>query len=114
MDLPQILFSFSGRINRMPYWLVGIGLSAVAWLIVVVAGMILPRLLFDIGLFGVGIACLWISLAMSVKRAHDRGRSGWFVLLCFVPVLNLWPLVEFYFLRGTRGQNDYGPDPLGG
>jgi uncharacterized membrane protein YhaH (DUF805 family) len=114
MDLPQMLFSFSGRINRMPYWMVGIGLSVAASAIVFVAAMILPQWLYTIGLAGVCIACLWISLALSVKRAHDRGRSGWFVLVCFVPLLNLWPLVEFYFLRGTYGQNDYGPDPLGG
>ena len=114
MDLAQMLFSFSGRINRMPYWMLGIGLSVVSWLIIVVAGLVLPETLFYVGTVGVVIASAWIGLALSVKRAHDRGRSGWFVLVGFVPLLNLWPLVEFYFLRGTFGQNDYGPDPLGG
>ena len=114
MDLPQILFSFTGRINRMPYWLVGIGLGFAAGIIVGIATWILPQSVATVGVAGVCIACLWISLAMGVKRAHDRGRSGWFLLVGLVPLLNLWPLVELYFLRGTVGQNQYGPDPLGG
>lgn len=48
----------------------------------------------------------------AAKRAHDRNRSGWFVLLYFVPLLCLWPLVELIFLQGTAGDNLYGNDPL--
>jgi uncharacterized membrane protein YhaH (DUF805 family) len=51
---------------------------------------------------------LWPSLAIYIKRAHDRGRSGWFVALMLVPVLNLWVLVELLFLPGTAGPNSYG------
>jgi uncharacterized membrane protein YhaH (DUF805 family) len=47
-----------------------------------------------------------------IKRSHDRDRSGWFILLFLVPLLNLWPLIELLFLRGTIGSNRFGPDPV--
>jgi len=58
------------------------------------------------------VLLLWIGLAVSVKRCHDRNRTGWFVLLSFIPILNIWYLIEVGFLKGTTGPNTYGPDPL--
>lgn len=50
--------------------------------------------------------------AMGVRRMHDRGLSGWWQLLTFVPVIGglLWLVLTA--LRGTQGHNRYGPDPL--
>jgi uncharacterized membrane protein YhaH (DUF805 family) len=65
-------------------------------------------------LFVFGIVALWISIAVAVKRYHDRNKSGWWVFIVFVPIIGgIWYLVECGFLRGTPGPNDYGPDPLG-
>ncbi len=50
-------------------------------------------------------------ILVTIKRAHDRNHSGWFILLCFIPILNLWPAIELGFLAGTNGPNQYGPDP---
>lgn len=60
------------------------------------------------------IAAFWPNLAVGIKRCHDRGRSGWFLLIGLVPLLNLWLAVELMFLRGTVGSNRFGPDPLDG
>ncbi len=57
------------------------------------------------------LATLWPSIAIYIKRAHDRGRSGWFILLFMVPILNLWVLIELLFLPGTAGNNNYGAGP---
>jgi uncharacterized membrane protein YhaH (DUF805 family) len=55
----------------------------------------------------------WPSLAIYVKRWHDRGKSGWWVLIVFVPIIGyLWLLIECGFLAGDDGPNEYGPDPL--
>jgi uncharacterized membrane protein YhaH (DUF805 family) len=54
----------------------------------------------------------WMSIAAGAKRCHDRNRSGWFQLLWLVPLVNLWVLVEIWFLRGTAGPNRFGPDPV--
>lgn len=86
----------------------------------------------------IGLSILmWIVLAVSVKRLHDRDRSGWwimpfFVLPCFsdyLPnrltdsifmaplnlaffVFGIWGFIELGFLRGTSSTNRFGPDPL--
>ena len=112
MDIPQLLFSFSGRINRQPYWLIGIAIGVASGAMSGVAATVLPESVAMVGFMGVSIASLWISLALGVKRAHDRGRSGLFLLLLFVPLLNLWPMVELLFLPGTPGENKFGADPL--
>ena len=55
---------------------------------------------------------LWPSLAMYIKRAHDRDWPWPFVLLTFVPLVQIWPMIEFWFLRGTIGSNRFGADPV--
>ncbi len=62
-------------------------------------------------------ACLYlvlgvIGVSFQVRRCHDRDRSGWFVLLWLLPILNIWGLIEMYFLAGTPGTNRFGADPL--
>jgi uncharacterized membrane protein YhaH (DUF805 family) len=87
----------------------------------------------------IGIAVvLWMFLATSIKRLHDRDRSGWWLVpFVAVPylfdhfsdffpggyfmmaaggimfVLMIWGFVELYCLRGTKWTNRFGPDPLG-
>ena len=61
----------------------------------------------------VNLLLVWPALAVSVKRWHDRDRSGWWVLLNLVPVIGwLWALIDNGFLRGTAGPNRFGEDPL--
>lgn len=50
---------------------------------------------------------------MQIKRWHDLDKSGWWVLINFIPIVGgLWCLVECGFLKGTVGPNRFGPDPL--
>jgi uncharacterized membrane protein YhaH (DUF805 family) len=59
------------------------------------------------------VAMIWPSVALGVKRFHDRNKSGWWVLISLVPVIGgLWYLIECGFLEGTKGPNQFGPDPL--
>jgi len=110
MTLSQILFSFEGRINRAKYWGYGV-------LIVVV---MLIALAIDFAITGqagvfyliVSVVTFWPDIAIAVKRCHDRDRSGWFVLVSLIPIVNLWYIVEIGFLKGTTGSNRFGPDPL--
>lgn len=53
------------------------------------------------------------SLAVGVRRLHDTGRSGWWMLLAIVPLVNILLLV-FFIQEGATGPNEYGPDPKGG
>jgi uncharacterized membrane protein YhaH (DUF805 family) len=112
MDMKWLLFSFQGRLNRQPYWI-----------IVLVMALLnggIQQYLYGYGgegLIGLALAILsiWIGLAVQIKRWHDRDKSGWWALLNLVPVIGwIWILVECGFLRGTYGDNRFGRDPLAG
>ena len=53
------------------------------------------------------------NLAVAVRRLHDQDKSGWWILIGFVPLIGgIWLLV-LYCLDGTPGPNRFGPDPKG-
>ena len=53
-------------------------------------------------------------LAVSIRRLHDGDRSGWWMLLIFIPLIGAIVLLVWFCTRGTMGPNRYGPDPLEG
>lgn len=53
-------------------------------------------------------------LAVSVRRLHDTGRSGWWILIGLVPIIGFILLIVWYASKGSNGKNRFGPDPLGG
>ncbi len=123
ISMGKLLFSFSGRINRAKVWLgflmallvVLVGVVGVLGLSIA-AGEIDKRDFGPVTWTGFGALMLlayWMSFAIYVKRAHDRGWSGWFTLLLLVPLLSLWPLIELIFLTGDPGENRFGNNPLG-
>ena len=113
IDWQHLLLRFDGRINRAKFWS-GVGALIVAYIVILVLFFAIDssalRTLLVLGF----IALYWPSLAISIKRWHDRDKSGWWVLIGLVPVIGgIWALVETGFLAGTSGPNQYGPDPLG-
>jgi uncharacterized membrane protein YhaH (DUF805 family) len=66
------------------------------------------------GIFGLLLLPIAIiGIIVQIKRWHDRDKSGWWVLINFVPCIGgLWALIECGFLKGTEGPNRFGPDPL--
>ncbi len=114
MSLTQLLFSSEGRIRRSTYWLYSFGVAGV-FLIALFADLLLGTYNQDTGYGVISIIIRLLSIIpgiiVGVKRCHDRDHSGWFMLLLFVPILNLWPFIELSFLAGTDGPNSYGPDP---
>jgi hypothetical protein len=59
------------------------------------------------------LAAIYPALALYAKRWHDRGKSGWWTLIILIPLVGpIWLLIELGALEGTRGPNNYGPDPL--
>lgn len=65
--------------------------------------------LLAVMLIAVYIVVIWISLAVSVKRWHDRGKSGWWVLIGLIPLIGgIWALIETGFLPGDPGTNRFG------
>jgi uncharacterized membrane protein YhaH (DUF805 family) len=125
-DLPvrYVWFSFSGRINRKTYWLTGIiGTLLVQIIYEFLIGMVLLGVTYvaPMGetiisilalatLFPLLVFMIWASIAISLKRLHDRNRSGWFFLIFLIPIIGMfWLMIEIAFLRGTQGVNRFGP-----
>ena len=52
-------------------------------------------------------------LAVGIRRLHDVGKSGWFYLIIFIPIIGIIWLLILFFTEGTQGPNQYGPDPKG-
>ena len=106
--LTDMLFVVPGRISRAPWWM---------WKLVNGTAAILARAVFpsthSYALVGVSIPLFamfaWISTALDIKRFHDRNKSGWWVLVGFIPLIGLvWIIVELGCLRGTPGPNRFG------
>lgn len=103
---------FNGRARRTEYWmfvLINFGISIVLSIIEGTLGFATESNVTVLsGLYS--LAVLVPSLAVGVRRLHDTDRSGWWLLLAIVPLANI-VLLYFLILEGTRGPNQYGPDP---
>jgi uncharacterized membrane protein YhaH (DUF805 family) len=108
----RMFFSLRGRVSRRQFWLYGVlALIGLAMLGHVLLGI--ARVREHTADLLVNLLLVWPALAVSVKRWHDRDKSGWWVLLNLLPVVGwLWVLIDNGFLRGTPGPNRFGEDPL--
>ncbi|MEC4674474.1 MAG: DUF805 domain-containing protein [Nitrospirota bacterium] len=101
----KALFSFQGRVGRSMYWRFAFLPMMTFFILANVFDLHLRM-----GLFGftvTGGLLLWINLAVSIKRCHDRGRTGWFVVLSLIPFLGLWVLAELGFLPGVNNSTGF-------
>lgn len=104
---------FQGRARRREYWyftlfnfLIAFGLSIIGVLIFGHHGRHISwlALIYDLAVF-------IPSLAVQVRRLHDIGRSGWWILIGFVPLLGAIVLFVFYILDSEPQVNAYGDVP---
>ena len=82
-----VLFSVQGRIPRLSYWVGTIFSTIAAYFLLFVVGLVFVD--SDIGLVFevlVSVAFFWVGLALQVKRWHDRGKSGLWYFINFVPI----------------------------
>ena len=56
----------------------------------------------------VGTVTLLPSLCVGVRRMHDINKSGWYILLVFIPVVGWWVLLKWTLKRGDEQNNLYG------
>lgn len=91
MPTNQLLFSFSGRINRKPFWLVTLLLFVIMVVVLIAVFAIWGGAFISGNLSGLGVLAvlllivyiplLWISLALGAKRLHDRNKSAWWLVV---------------------------------
>ena len=99
-------FVFQGRASRSEYW----------WFQLLLTPSYLISTLFEneISYIFLGITLITLIPAISagVRRLHDTNRSGFFLLISFIPFVGSLILLFFLIPEGTKGKNQYGPDPL--
>jgi uncharacterized membrane protein YhaH (DUF805 family) len=108
---------FSGRARRREYWffvLFNIIISVVLSVCDGVLGTYSAAASIGI-LSGIyTLAVLIPGIAVAVRRLHDTGRSGWWILIALVPIVGWIVLLVFMLLDSQPGQNAYGLSPKAG
>ena len=103
---------FSGRATRSEYWY----FALLNFIVAIIAGVVGTALGFMVDPSFAYLNLLYIlvaiipGIAVTVRRLHDINRSGWYILLGFIPLINL--LLIIYMVRDSNpGENQYGPNP---
>ena len=102
---------FTGRARRREYWMYNGVMLLIMFILGIIggiAGMTDDTLNMLAGL--IGLALLLPTLAVTVRRLHDTGRSGWWALLNIIPFVNLVVFV-FTILDSQPTSNKWGPSP---
>jgi uncharacterized membrane protein YhaH (DUF805 family) len=99
---------FSARASRTEYWMFFLFNIIIA----IVLGVI-DTVIGSPGIIGLifALALLIPGIAVAVRRLHDTDRSGWWLLIGFVPILGGIALLVFLVLDSTLGENKYGANP---
>ncbi len=169
----SLMLAIEGRISRSKWWLGMFILASIVIALSIVTGFFLTNfmerhpeiqqhlndpdwfnskeaapLVSALGLWMIGPVLVfglsfWSTLALGVKRLHDRGLSSWLILVVVLPLLGvlaaptlasqfdlgdnavrlalllltasaIWSVLQFGILKGETGPNEHGPDPLAG
>ena len=100
---------FGGRARRKEYWMFVLFNVLITLALGIVEGIVLPGSSVLPGLYS--LAVLVPGLAVSVRRLHDTGRTGWWVLISLVPIIGAIVLLVFMVLDSQPGENAFGPNP---
>lgn len=107
----HLFLRLDGRIGRAMWWRYGVLMPLLAS-VTALALLDIARVAPQTASTLVNLLLFWPAVAVSVKRWHDLGRSGWWVLILLVPLVGLiWTMVANGIVRGDRGPNRFGPEP---
>ena len=110
--------TFTGRARRKEIWMyflvvaiIEIALSIILSILGLIGGVFVIIGSFITVLFG--LAIIIPTLALWMRRLHDTGKSGWWLLINIIPVVGSIVLLIFALLDSQPGDNKYGPNPKG-
>lgn len=105
---------FNGRAGRKEYWF----FALFVFLIYLALGLIDKVIGITHKGEGVGLLSGLFTLAMffpgigvGIRRLHDTGRSGWWLLVALIPLVGTIFMLILMALKGNTGANAYGPEP---
>ena len=99
--------NFQGRARRSEFWwfyLFSIICNFVASIVDSAIGLPILSIVLVLGL-------IIPSLAVTIRRMHDTGRSGWWIFIVLIPLVGIILYIYWFVQRGTVGSNAWGEDP---
>ncbi|WP_400162447.1 DUF805 domain-containing protein [Brevibacillus sp. TJ4] len=98
---------FGGRARRKEYWMYTL-FYAIGYLILYILESLIGLTQVLTGIYS--LALLLPSLGVTIRRLHDTGRSGWWILISLIPLIGAIILLVF-LCQDSKGSNQYGPNP---
>lgn len=105
---------FEGRARRTEFWmfyLINFGIQLLAALMDYLLGTTLGEMPYGVIYILYGLAVFVPSFAVSVRRMHDTGRSGFMLLIIFIPLIGAIWLLFLSLTDSQPGVNKWGPNP---
>lgn len=114
IDFKYLFTSYEGRISRRPFWIAVAIMFALA-IVLSIASSILAAIFAPLAYIVtlVSIASIYPACAVYAKRWHDRGKSGWWTLICLIPLVGpLYMIWELGIQPSVEAENNYGAKPV--
>lgn len=122
MDFYSLFLTKKGRISVKTFWqsiIIIIATQILITIILQISGLVAVTsagaltTAFLVSIITIFLLFLWPTICVFTKRLHDRGKTGWWLLILLVPIIGqIWFLIEAGTKQGVAGRNRYGADPL--
>lgn len=109
----QRAFNFTGRSRRKEYWAATLFNSIFIFIFlasIFIEDHSISKILYFLYVIFILITVI-PNFSLCIRRLHDVGKSGWFYLLGFIPIINLWPAALILFVDSEPHTNQWGEDP---
>ena len=115
--------NFKGRARRKEYWMFTLVYFIILMGCSALDNMLGTVFMMDAGPLGqISMGYGWVyticglihflpGLSVAVRRLHDVGKSGWFNLIYFIPIIGIIWLIVLWCTEGQKQDNNWGPDP---
>lgn len=98
---------FTGRVTRKSFWIYVLVCLVIFIPLKLAADAVLLGGLVDL----LALVVLVPSIAITARRLHDTGKSGWWQLVGLIPLVGVIVMIVFLVQKGDAGDNEYGPVP---
>ena len=114
-DIKGMFLRYDNRLNRKRYILRSITVAVAVIVIAINLSVIANKLgSRAIAALGILVSALPIipAFMLTIRRLHDLNRPAWWCIGFFIPMVNFVLSIYLVFFKGTKGHNQFGPDPL--
>jgi Predicted membrane protein len=102
---------FTGRASRKEFWMFVLVNIVISIIFSILTRIPILRIIFWIVFILFSLAVLIPGIALGIRRLHDVNYSGWLILLCLIPVVNVIFIFLLCVIEGNQYDNQYGPTP---